>query len=63
MEIVGIFYGHLVYLINFIDILYILWKFGIFFPVLVYCTKKPGNPAAETIFLFSKYLTPQKVHT
>jgi hypothetical protein len=32
-----IFYGHLVY---FVVIWYILWSFGIFFPVLVSCTKK-----------------------
>jgi hypothetical protein len=32
-----IFCGHLVY---FVAIWYILWSFGVFFPVLVYCTKK-----------------------
>jgi hypothetical protein len=44
MEDVGIFYAHLKYLIA---IWYILWPFGpicchfgIFFPVVVYCTKK-----------------------
>jgi hypothetical protein len=43
MEDVGIFYGHLV---NFTDFCDILWTFGIvrgnfiFFPVLVFCTKK-----------------------
>jgi hypothetical protein len=37
MEDVGILYGHLVYLQLF---WYVLWLFGIFFPVLVCCTKK-----------------------
>jgi hypothetical protein len=27
-------------LVNFVDIWYILWKFGICLPELVYCTKK-----------------------
>jgi glucose-6-phosphate-specific signal transduction histidine kinase len=37
MENVGIFYGHLV---SFKAIWYILWSFGIYFPVLVCCSKK-----------------------
>jgi hypothetical protein len=37
MEDVGIFYGTLVY---FVTISFNLWLFGIFFPVLVCCTKK-----------------------
>jgi hypothetical protein len=36
----GKFYGLLLY---FMDIWYSSWQFGIFFPVLVFCTKK--NPA------------------
>jgi hypothetical protein len=45
MEDVGIFYGHLVHFMVFCYILWTfgicsLWKFGIFFPVLVFCTKK-----------------------
>jgi hypothetical protein len=32
----GLFYGHLVYLMA---ISYILWLYGVFFPVLVCCTK------------------------
>jgi hypothetical protein len=45
MEDVGILYVHLVYFtaignITHIAIWYILWSFGIFFPVLVCCTKK-----------------------
>jgi hypothetical protein len=48
MENAGIFYAYLVY---FIAIGNILWPFGIFcghlvfFPILVSCTKKSGNPA------------------
>jgi hypothetical protein len=37
VEDVGIFYRHLVY---FTAIWYTLWTFGMFFPVLVCCTKK-----------------------
>jgi hypothetical protein len=37
MEDVDIFYGHLV---HFTAIWYILWLFGIYFPALVFCTKK-----------------------
>jgi hypothetical protein len=37
MDVVGIFYGNLVY---FMAIWYILWSFGIFSPVLVCCTKE-----------------------
>jgi hypothetical protein len=37
MEDVGIFYGQLVYIVA---IWYILWIFGLFFPVLVCCIKK-----------------------
>jgi hypothetical protein len=37
MEYVDKFYGHLVY---FAAIWYILWSSGIFFPVLVCCSKK-----------------------
>jgi hypothetical protein len=43
MEDFGIFYGHGPFyglLFCFMDIWYSLWKFGIFFPVLVFCTKK-----------------------
>jgi hypothetical protein len=45
MENLGIFYDQLVYLFYcywkyFMAIWYILWSFGIFFPVLVFCTKK-----------------------
>jgi hypothetical protein len=36
-HLVGIFYGYRKY---FMAIWYILWSFGIFFPVLVCCTKK-----------------------
>jgi hypothetical protein len=43
-EVVGIFYGHLVYftapLVYFVTFWYILWLFGVFFPFLVCCTKK-----------------------
>jgi hypothetical protein len=35
--LVHVFYGHLVY---FVAISYILWIFGIFFPVLVCCAVK-----------------------
>jgi hypothetical protein len=50
MEDVGIFYGHLVHFAvfcytYFMDIWYSLWKFGIFFPVLVFLyQEKSGNP-------------------
>jgi hypothetical protein len=40
---VGIFYGQLVHLtvfLYFMDIWHSLWKFGIFSPILVFCTKK-----------------------
>jgi hypothetical protein len=37
MKDVGIFYGHLV---HFMDFWYGWWLFGMFFPVLVFCTKK-----------------------
>jgi hypothetical protein len=37
MENLGIFYDHLVY---FTAVENILWSFGIFFPVLVFCTEK-----------------------
>jgi hypothetical protein len=44
LENVGIFYGHLVYftaiLVYFVAIWYNSWLFGIFFPILVDCTKK-----------------------
>jgi hypothetical protein len=44
MEDVCIFDGQLVYfmvnLVYLLAIWYIKWLFGIFFPVLVYCTKK-----------------------
>jgi hypothetical protein len=45
MEDNVIFYRHLIYifydnLVNFTDICYILWLFGIIFPVLVSCNKK-----------------------
>jgi hypothetical protein len=37
VQLVYIYYGHLV---QFVDIWYILWLFGIFPPVLVCCTEK-----------------------
>jgi hypothetical protein len=37
LRLFGIFYGHLAY---FMAIWYILWNFGVFFPVLVCCVKK-----------------------
>jgi hypothetical protein len=45
MNYVGIFFGHLVYFTIIWNILwpfgtYILWLFGMFFPVLVCCTKE-----------------------
>jgi hypothetical protein len=45
MENLGIFYDHLVYFAAIGNILhmaiwYILWSFGIFFPVLVVCCTK-----------------------
>jgi hypothetical protein len=44
MENLDIFYDHLVYFTAIGNILvpfgYILWSFGIFFPVLAFCTKK-----------------------
>jgi hypothetical protein len=45
MENLGIFYGHLVYFtaignMYYMAIWYILWSFGIFLTVLVFCTKK-----------------------
>jgi hypothetical protein len=36
MDDVGIFHGHLV---HFVAIWYILWSFGILFPILVSCIK------------------------
>jgi hypothetical protein len=53
------FYGHLVY---FTAIWSILWLFGIFFPVLVCCTKKnlatlphtDFKPTYQTLFLSPK---------
>jgi hypothetical protein len=49
MEDVDMFYGHSIYIfygqlvctyINSIAIRYILWSFGVYIPVLVFCTKK-----------------------
>jgi hypothetical protein len=40
IEDVGIFYSHFTTIGIFVVVLYILWLFGIFFPVLVCCTKK-----------------------
>jgi hypothetical protein len=53
---VGLFHGHLVY---FTAIWYILWLFGIFSPVLVYCTKKNLATLLMTMTLvrhFSNFL-------
>jgi hypothetical protein len=48
MEDTGIFYGLLVHfacnVVYFVAIWYILWLFGILFPVLVFCTKKNLAP-------------------
>jgi amino acid permease len=41
------FYGHLKY---FMAIRYILWSFGIFLPVLVFCTKKNLATLRKTRF-------------
>jgi hypothetical protein len=53
MENVGIFYVYFVYFMaigsNFMVIWYILWSFGIFFPVLVRCPKKNLATLAPTI--------------
>jgi hypothetical protein len=44
MEYLGTFYDHLVYFKAIANILWpfwhILWPFGIFLPILVFCTKK-----------------------
>jgi hypothetical protein len=49
MEDVGLFFVHLVYFAaiwyNLRPTWYILWLFGLLFPVLAFCTKKSGNPA------------------
>jgi hypothetical protein len=47
MEDVGIYYGQLVY---FTAIWYILWPFGIFFPVLVCCPKKNMASLAQRLY-------------
>jgi hypothetical protein len=40
MENRGIFYDHLAYFKAIGNIWYILWSFGIFFPISVFCTKE-----------------------
>jgi hypothetical protein len=55
MEDDGIFYGHLV---HFTVFCYILWTFGIFFPILVFCTKKnlatlPESPGENFLDLLT----------
>jgi hypothetical protein len=44
MEDVGIFYGHLVY---FVVILYILWLFGIFLPFWYVVPRKVWQPCTK----------------
>jgi hypothetical protein len=52
MENVGIFYVHFVYFTAIGNIiLYILWSFGKFFPILVYCTKKNLATLIHTNYL------------
>jgi hypothetical protein len=45
----GLFYCHLVYVVA---VLYISWSFGIFFPVLVCCTKKNLATLATNPLIF-----------
>jgi hypothetical protein len=58
------FYDHLAY---FVAIWYILWLFGIFFLVLVYCTKKNlatlagAASAADPFCIFAKFRLQKKV--
>jgi hypothetical protein len=56
MEDVGILYVHLVYFTAiwfiFVAFWYILWLFGIFFPVLVCCTKKNLATPNDTVYYF-----------
>jgi hypothetical protein len=71
MEVVGVFYGHLV---HFTVFCYILWTFGIvcgnlvFFPVLVFCNKKnlatlPVNKAVDVIEQLEKGLEEEEGKT
>jgi hypothetical protein len=57
LEDVGKFYGHLVYftaiLVYFVAIWYSLWFFGLFFPVLVCCTRQ--NLATLPLIAFSDH--------
>jgi hypothetical protein len=55
MEDVGIFYDRLVYFTAnwytyFMAIWYILWSFGILFPILLCCTKKNLATLMSTVF-------------